>query len=109
MDVKTVTIKEKEARSFNFTAEVTGEVRKVTKIDRSFTANDGKSVESYNLEIALDDEDGERFFLYDKDISHAEGLEKGKEYIFKIRIDCDEHFEKRMKSIKISVISFIEK
>ena len=109
MDVKEIKINEKDARVFHFMAEVTGEVRKVTKVDGSFTSADGKSVESYKLEIALDDEDAERFFLYDKDISHAEELEKGKTYVFTVRIDCDESFDKRMKSIKIFVVSFKKK
>ena len=109
MDVKEVSIREKESRIFHFNAEVTGEVRKVTKVDGSFTASDGKSVESYKLEIALDDEDAERFFLYDKDVSHAEKLEKGKIYVFTVRIDCDESFDKRMKSVRIFVVDFKEK
>ena len=108
MDIKEIKINEKDARVFHFKAEVLGEVRKVTKVDGSFTASDGKSVESYKLEIALDDEDEERFFLYDKDISHADELEKGKTYRFTLRVDCDETFEKRMKSVKMFVIGFEE-
>lgn len=85
--IKTVTRSEKDDRKYHFTAKVWGEVRTVTDVVMTI-----EGTEYHSLELGLDDEEGERFYLTDKDMSHAEIFKRGVTGTFEIRIDVEEGF-----------------
>ena len=85
--MKTITRSEKDNRKFHMTASVWGEVRTLADVITQVG-----ETEYHSLEVGLDDEDGERFYLTDKDMSHAKIYKRGSTGIFTIRIDVEEGF-----------------
>lgn len=95
-----------EKRIFKFDAEVKNvEIRGVKPITDSFTSKDGKLVEYKYLEIACDDEYGERIYFKDKNVANVSKYKRGMIGDIKLRIDVETGFKGRTK---ITLIEFIE-
>ena len=94
-EIKTVMRSEKDDRKFHFKATVWGEIRTVADVVVAIKdkENKDKVTEYHSLELGLDDEDGERFYLTDKDMSHADMYKRGVTGTFTVRIDVEEGFK----------------
>ena len=95
-----------EKRLFKFDAEVKNvEIRGVRTITDSFTSKEGKFVEYKYLEIACDDEYGERIYFKDKSVANESKYKRGMIGNIKLRIDVETGFKGHTK---ITLLEFIE-
>lgn len=82
------------------------EVRKASILDTSFESKDGKKIEGAVVEILVDDDDTERFYLIDKDPGNLEKYQRGMIGTFTLRVDLERKFGAGNFDAKISVIDF---
>lgn len=80
-----------------YTLEVTmekAEVRKVERIKNTFE-KDGKDIVSEYLDLSIDDENGNRVYLKDKNLDNESKYHRGDVGTFHITIQCEEDFKKK--------------
>jgi hypothetical protein len=91
-------------RVCHYTAKTWGEVRKVTDVVIKITDDKTKQEKEYHhLDLACDDENADRFFLQDKDMSHASLYGRGVSGTFTLRIDVEDKFRGKTK---IQIVGF---
>lgn len=82
-------------RIYNFDTYVHAEVRKCEVVEREFEAPDGKIIKSKYLDLTLDDDDCNRFFLKDKIIDNQALYKRGAVGTFTLQIHVEDKFRGR--------------
>ena len=107
-EIKMQQIDSKEVgnRICHYLTKVWGEVRKVQ--DVVVKIHDDKKhtdTEYHHLDISCDDENGDRFFLQDKDMSHNKLYKRGTCGTFTLRVDVEDMYKGKTR---ITVVDFKE-
>lgn len=92
--VAQVSARDKEDRKFHMFVKVWGEIRKVSDVVMQI-----EDKEYHHLELALDDEEEERFYLTDKNMENLDKYKRGMMGTFTVRIDVEEGFKGKTKMV----------
>ena len=81
------------------------EIRKAEVVENNFTNAEGKEIETKYIDISLDDEAGDRFYLQDKNLENLDRYKRGTVADIDIRIDLDYEYSKKHK---ITIVDYKE-